>query len=157
LDSVVADERRAEARRQRELQSQLDEFRRLQSEADRPSGSVTENSSNTAEEGKADAEFGGWKKRKRKESAHAAATTAKTGLGLKVRRTSSGAERVETPNSKKEKGEGKGSVDEAGSVEPKQPVQPLAKKPTLPEKKAQPKGAVGGLGLVEYGSDDDDD
>jgi hypothetical protein len=73
---------------------------------------------------------------------------------LKVRRTSSGAEKVAVSNSKREgKSERRGSVDEAGS---KEPVIALVKKPTQPEEKAQPKGAVGGLGLVEYGSDEDD-
>lgn len=113
-----------------ELETQLDAFRQQQSEVDRGDAQETE------------AGFGTWaggRKRRKKDDA---GKMGKTGLGVKVRRTGASA---------------KGEVEKvAGDVE----VPVREEEVEVQDKKEAPKPpvvpAAGLLGLVAYGSDDDD-
>lgn len=140
-DSILTSERRAEDARRMELEVQLDAFRQQQSEVDRGDEQETEAGLTWA---------AGRKRRKRDDAGKA----GKTGLGVKVRRTSAMAKGeaekvvvdVEAPQRKKEvevevKVQDKKDKDKKDKKEvPKAPVVP----------------AAGLLGLVAYGSDDDD-
>lgn len=127
----MASERRADDARRMELETQLDAFRQQQSEVDRGDAQETE------------AGFGTWaggRKRRKKDDA---GKMGKTGLGVKVRRMGAAA---------------KGEVEKvAGDAEV--PVRE-EEEAEVQDKKEAPKPpvvpAAGLLGLVAYGSDDDD-
>lgn len=126
----MASERRADDARRMELETQLDAFRQQQSEVDRGDAQETETG------------FGTWvggKKRRKKDDA---GKMGKTGIGVKVRRMGAAtkgevekvAGDVEVPVQKEE------AEERDKKVAPKPPVVP----------------ATGLLGLVAYGSDDED-
>lgn len=123
-----------------ELEAQLDAFRQQQSEADR--GDAPE-----AEPG-----FGTWvggRKRRKKDDAGKA---GKAGLGVKVRKTGA-AMKGEEKTEKLVKDVGK-LVKDAGAPLEKKKSNPVELKKEVP--KPPMTSAAGLLGLVAYGSDDDD-
>lgn len=123
-----------------ELETQLDAFRQQQSEVDRGDEQETEAGLTWA---------AGRKRRKRDDTGKA----GKTGLGVKVRRTSAMAKGeaekvVEAPRRKKEV-EVKVEVNVQDKRDKdKRDREEVPKAPVVP--------AAGLLGLVAYGSDDDD-
>jgi hypothetical protein len=147
LDSVLESTRREEERVRRETAEGLELFRRQQDEADRKArgGEGVEDAAPAAEE---EQWVAGGRKRKR--------VKEKEGLkGVKVRRSSSGVGvGAVSPEGKKETGEVKSTTvlqEEQVELKAKPADAPPASKP-LP---AAPKTTIG-LGLVDYGSDDDD-
>lgn len=133
----MSNERRAEEARKQELEAQLDAFRQHQSEIDR--------SGETPDAAQATAEFGSWgtagrKRRKKDEGGKG----GKSGLGVKVRRLSSA-------NKGDEK---KATIAEAKLPSPVKKEVPILGKKEVVEPPVSPAGGL--LGLVAYGSDDDD-
>lgn len=149
LDSVLESTRKEEERVKRETAEGLELFRKQQEEADKKArageGQDTTEASTAAEEEQWAA---GARKRKR--------TKEKEGLkGVKIRRSSSTAE-AGTASSP----EGKKQEDRTKSMKIAQEEQPKANTASEDPASKPPEPAVkpkAGLGLVDYGSDDDDD
>ncbi|KAK6335467.1 hypothetical protein TWF696_002241 [Orbilia brochopaga] len=160
LDSVVSEQRAAEEAKKRELEARLDDFRRLQYEADHDPNAVepavTEDSGS-----------GTWaisSRRKRKKDKDAAAS------GLKLRKMSDGSKQEST--AKGDEKDSKTPVEDTTPTDTKlqrsnsstaaSPTQKSAPTPNANSNEKSPvaaasKPAAGLGGLVAYGSDSDDD
>jgi hypothetical protein len=159
LDSVLESTRAEEDRVKRETREGLEAFRKQQEEADKKAregeGRPTfGDASPTAEE---EQWVAGGRKRKRKAEKEIL-------KGVKIRRASSAAEDSKaaspsTPSTKKQDAEHTGETE---SAKPSQKKQIESKSKTKPaDAIAPPKPLAApsksGLGLVDYGSDEDDD
>ena len=162
LDSVLESTRKKEAEVQKETAVQLDSFRRQQEEADR--ALLDEDGNNTrdrkdskSEETSKDEKWAvnnrGKKRRERERDGD------RDGVrGLKLRRTSSSAVVDSATESRPQKALSSEQTTKDGHTSPKlssplQATSPTTSATTVPDKH---KGALGGLGLVSYSSDEDD-
>ncbi|KAK6539730.1 hypothetical protein TWF694_009931 [Orbilia ellipsospora] len=160
LDSIVSEQRAEEEAKKKELEAQLDDFRKLQYEAD--------HDTNTTDAGLTEESGGTWavpgrrkrKKEKEKDNPY--------GANLKLRKMSDGSRRDSAlPSDDVSKpGDSSSPTKETGPTQKtvsSKETPPMAKKSDANEKdkaktpvSAKPSG--GGLGgLVAYGSDSDDD
>ena len=151
LDSVLESTRAEEERVKRETAEGLEQFRRQQEEVDKHARRGSEGAQ-FADEGSPAVEdewVAGGRKRKR-------AKEKEVLKGVKIRRASTTEHAVdpstEASSSKSSSSKPAESMKSAASVQ-------LLTKPTAPAsaEKTPPAPAKAGLGLVDYGSDDDDD
>ncbi|KAL7266410.1 hypothetical protein RUND412_011045 [Rhizina undulata] len=160
LDSIIDTERRVEALRKRELENQLDDFRRHQSEVEKVVPDAADLN-----------EFGNWSAgRKKRKKEQADDEGKRKGLGLKLRKTSTGAsnsvadEKEKTSTTGKDEDRkpenvaAKSTLVEKGTPVKETPSKVVPAPNPAPALKQAPAKPAGGLaGLVAYGSDDEDD
>lgn len=151
LDSVLESTRAEEERVKRETAEGLEQFRRQQEEADKKARRGSEGAQN-AEEGSPTVEdewVAGGRKRKR-------AKEKEVFKGVKIRRSSTTERAVDLTTTEASSSKSPSSTPvESTKSTPLAPAMPKSAALASAEK-APPAPAKTGLGLVDYGSDDDD-